>query len=78
MAYNGWANYETWNVALWAGNDEGAYNFVRTSGPYTPDRAQEVAREMWPEGTPDFDDMGQAEAYDRVDWQAIADAWNED
>lgn len=27
--YNGWKNYETWNVALWLDNDEGSYNEVR-------------------------------------------------
>ena len=24
--YNGWTNYETWNVGLWLGGDEGLYD----------------------------------------------------
>lgn len=25
--YNGWTNYETWNVALWIGNEQGSYEY---------------------------------------------------
>lgn len=27
--YNGWTNYETWNVALWIGADESLYKAAR-------------------------------------------------
>ena len=29
--YNGWYNYETWNVALWMGNDEIMYRHARAN-----------------------------------------------
>lgn len=28
--YNGWTNYETWNVALWIDNEQGSYNQWRS------------------------------------------------
>jgi hypothetical protein len=32
--YNGWANYETWNVAIWIGSDEGLYNEAKRARSY--------------------------------------------
>ncbi len=32
--YNGWANYQTWNVALWLQNDEGLYRLARNATSY--------------------------------------------
>ena len=29
QTYNGWTNYETWNVALWIQNDPGFYDLAR-------------------------------------------------
>ena len=32
--YNGWANYETWNVALFINNDGAAYEIAMNVGNY--------------------------------------------
>ena len=34
ISYNGWENYETWNVALWINNTEGLYNLAMEAGDY--------------------------------------------
>ena len=34
ISYNGWENYETWNVALWINNTEGLYNIAMELGDY--------------------------------------------
>ena len=34
QTYNGWANWETWNVALWIENDEGFYREARKCYSY--------------------------------------------
>jgi len=32
--YNGWANYETWNVSLWIQNDQFLYNTAKACVEY--------------------------------------------
>lgn len=75
--YNGWANYETWNVDLWISNDEGSYKSARRQQPFDASSAEEFVKELYPEGTPDFEDMGKAKCYDEVNWEEVAESFNE-
>jgi outer membrane receptor for ferrienterochelin and colicin len=34
ISYNGWENYETWNVALWINNTENLYHLAMEAGDY--------------------------------------------
>ena len=42
--YNGWTNYETWNVKLWMNNDQGSYTYYRELSQECYDQAEASER----------------------------------
>jgi hypothetical protein len=81
--YNGWANYETWNINLWIQNDEGLYGFVRDGLEELLDRCgndwenvsltdlKELVRDAFGSNkTPDGVSVMDA----AIDWNEISDA----
>ncbi len=79
--YNGWTNWETWNVALWIDNEEFTYKESRkltrkrSHDRYFASSVECFCNETYPNGTPDM--KGESEM-DNVNYQEIADAWREE
>ena len=78
MSYNGWSNWGTWNVALWVDNEESIYRCriaQQSQYEWTAATTEEFCVGYFPDGTPDMDSPTEL---DDVDWQEIADNWNEE
>ena len=86
--YNGWTNYETWNVALWVDNDEGSYHYWRdltieciaegNPSRELADRLEESIKDRSPlasDASCYSDLLGSA--LDNVNWREIAENWLE-
>ena len=81
--YNGYKNYETWNVALWMDNEQGSQSYWVEQAENAEsihalaDMMKDEHEELMPEVTGVYSDLLQA-ALDSVDWYEIAENyWDE-
>jgi len=81
--YNGWTNWETWQILLWAENEQHLYKQTTEFVEFYAHRAgfldkvKSFFHSMFPDGTPDMDN---ASEMNEVNWQEIADhlkEWND-
>lgn len=78
--YNGWTNWETWQINLWLDNEEPLYREkqrllrrLRTWDERTlSDEVIAFCREQFPNGTPDMDDPSDM---DKVNWDEIVESF---
>ena len=58
MTYSGYATYETWNAALWIGNDEGIYRHAKMN--------KNLGYHKWAQRF--IDEFGEYTTGDGVEW----------
>jgi hypothetical protein len=78
MTYNGWKNWETWNVALWCDNEYGIYQDRMRQEPRTAEQVEAFVRCYFPKGTPDMETQDPYDSREEIDWKEIAEHWATD
>jgi hypothetical protein len=80
-AYNGWTNWETWNVNLWLTNDEGSYAWLMDAAkraiatdPDDDDDQERILAAYLQVMVPDSGFVGDSVSWHRVNWREIAAA----
>lgn len=90
--YNGWKNWDTWQVSLWVNGERSTYKakqeFIRSVETVDAANVEQFVRELMPAGTPDMENKYTAskgnlrrkpdDPYHKVDWQEIAEHWAEE
>jgi hypothetical protein len=82
--YNGWTNYETWNIKLWMDNAESIYHYweEKTKQAATIKELADALKEYYDENIPE-DVVGSyldilTAALEEVNWREIAESlWEE-
>lgn len=84
--YNGWPNWDTWNVSLWIDNEEPWYReksrYLRRTVTVTGSGVESFVRELF-DGVKNYDgtvvnSTPDGANLDRVDWDCLADHWFEE
>tara|TARA_E500000305_G_C3869036_1_gene164229 strand:+ start:281 stop:553 length:273 start_codon:yes stop_codon:yes gene_type:complete len=79
--YNGWTNWQTWNVLIWLDNEQNLYNakesFIRRNEHKQNFEiiVKSFLTDIFPNGTPD---MKTAEEMEAVNYEEIAETWQEE
>lgn len=75
--YNGWSNWETWNINLWVMNDEGLYASWKSFLMEDEKEWTDYLAEFFVEEVVITTEDGVRHDNPRIDWQELADNWNE-